>query len=54
MQPRLSAFMNRYHVSLQRVDDFDFADAEIIKRWLLESPIYMLVCGAPDLHSWWS
>lgn len=57
-QPKLSAFLNRYKMQLFRIPNegpgLDIAPKEVMKKFLTETPIAMLISGAPDVHKWWN
>jgi hypothetical protein len=53
LQPELSKFFNYYNLRLQRVYNLEVGTREAMHRWIMESPLYILVCGAPDLTAWW-
>jgi hypothetical protein len=58
-QPKLSAFLNHFGIRLFRIhndDDapgLDITPKPIIEKFLLDTPISMLISGAPDLVDWW-
>ncbi|KAG8408222.1 hypothetical protein J3459_018085 [Metarhizium acridum] len=53
IQPNLSAFLRRYGQRLFRLEDLAVASPETITKFILDTPLDLLVCGAPPLHSWW-
>ncbi|PHH75887.1 hypothetical protein CDD82_4226 [Ophiocordyceps australis] len=53
IQPQLSAFLKRYGQRLWRLDDLSVAPPAVISRLLLDTPLDLIVSGAPPLHSWW-
>lgn len=53
LQPNFSAFMRHYKQRLFRFEGLEFAPPEVIDRFLLDSPVNLLVCGSPPLHEWW-
>ncbi|KAJ6443293.1 glutathione-S-transferase theta, GST [Purpureocillium lavendulum] len=52
-QKDLSAFLRRYGQRLVRLDDINVAPPDVIHRFLLDTPIDLIVSGAPPLHDWW-
>ncbi|GJN79105.1 hypothetical protein PLIIFM63780_002618 [Purpureocillium lilacinum] len=52
-QGDLSAFLRRYGQRLVRLDDLNVAPPDVINRFLLDTPIDLIVSGAPPLHEWW-
>ncbi|KHO00245.1 uncharacterized protein MAM_02168 [Metarhizium album ARSEF 1941] len=53
IQPNFSAFLRRYGQRLFRLDDLTVAPPETVTRFILDTPLDLLVCGAPPLHGWW-
>ncbi|OHF00710.1 hypothetical protein CORC01_04027 [Colletotrichum orchidophilum] len=51
--PKFSSLLNEYGERLLRFEDLDVGPPEVVDRFLLDTPIYMLCSGAPPLHSWW-
>lgn len=53
VQPNLSAFLRHHNQRLFRVDDLNTTDPEVMDRFLLDTPVDLLVSGAPPLYQWW-
>jgi hypothetical protein len=54
LQPEASQFFNYYNVRFQRIYDIELSTRKAMHDWIMESPLYMLVCGAPDIEAWWN
>jgi hypothetical protein len=54
LQSKLSKFLNRYNLQLLRLKDLNIADGKVIQHFLLDTPVSILTCGAPPLHTWWN
>jgi hypothetical protein len=52
-QPKLSTFMNYHNLRFQRIYDIEAGTREAMHKFIKETPLYMLICGAPDLMAWW-
>ncbi|KAF2663109.1 hypothetical protein BT63DRAFT_419302 [Microthyrium microscopicum] len=52
-QPQLSNFMQYYNQRFQRIYDLEIGTREAMHKFIKETPLYMLICGTPDVITWW-
>jgi len=52
-QPQLSIFMTYHNLRFQRIYDIEPGTREATHKFIKETPLCMLICGAPDVMTWW-
>jgi hypothetical protein len=53
-QPNLTAFHQFYGMELVRIHDLNLVDRDVMEKFLLETPVVMLVSDEPGMHQWWN